>query len=92
MSLSAEEVQEGVDILVRSGGLVRTKGGLCFAQEALVDLRERLVTHLKANGEITTLQFKELTNASRKFTIPLGEHFDSIRLTVRVGDNTRRLR
>ena len=79
-------------MLVRSGGLIRVKGGLCFSRGAIDALRESLVNHLKERGEITTLEFKELTGCSRKFTIPLGEYFDSERLTVRVGDNTRRLR
>ncbi len=90
--LSSDDVQAGVDLLVRSGGLIRVKGGLCFSRESIDGFRQSLVAHLKSRGEITTLEFKELTGCSRKFTIPLGEHFDSERLTVRVGDNTRRLR
>jgi selenocysteine-specific elongation factor len=90
--LSAEDVVEGVDMLVRSGGLIRVKGGLCFSSDSIDGLRKSLVEHLQAKGQISTLEFKELTGCSRKFTIPLGEHFDSERLTVRVGDNTRRLR
>ena len=37
------------------------------------------------------VQFKDLTQTSRKFTIPLLEYFDSARTTVRVGE-ARRLR
>ena len=37
------------------------------------------------------MQFKDLTQTSRKFTIPLLEYFDSVRTTVRVGE-ARRLR
>ena len=46
---------------------------------------------LKNHGEISIPQFKDLTQASRKFTIPLLEYFDSNRVTVRVGE-ARRLR
>ncbi len=46
---------------------------------------------LKIHGDISRPQFKDLTQASRKFTIPLLEYFDSNRVTVRVGE-ARRLR
>ncbi|HBZ55840.1 MAG TPA: hypothetical protein DEO88_10575, partial [Syntrophobacteraceae bacterium] len=51
----------------------------------------RLIAFLKAQGEISTAQFKDLTQASRKYTIPLLEYFDTQKVTIRVGD-TRRLR
>ena len=35
-------------------------------------------------------QRKELTGASRKFTIPLAEFFDAEKLTLRVGDVRRK--
>ena len=35
--------------------------------------------------------FKDMIDISRKFVIPLIEYFDSINLTIRVGD-TRQLR
>ena len=45
-----------------------------------------LTTFLKDNEEIDTPKFKEMTGASRKYTIPLIEYFDKSQLTVRVGD------
>jgi len=45
------------------------------------------VDFLKSHGEITTPQFKEMTGASRKYTIPLIEYFDKTQVTVRVGDS-----
>jgi len=47
---------------------------------------EELVSYLKKNKEITTPQFKEMTNASRKYAIPLIEYFDQIKLTIRLGE------
>jgi len=46
-----------------------------------------LISFLKEKGEISTPQFKEMTGASRKYTIPIIEYFDRSRVTVRVGDN-----
>jgi selenocysteine-specific elongation factor len=49
-------------------------------------LKEELISYLKKNKEITTPQFKEMTNASRKYAIPLIEYFDQIKLTIRLGE------
>jgi selenocysteine-specific elongation factor len=35
---------------------------------------------------MTPTQFKEISQVSRKFAIPLMEHFDSKKLTMRIGD------
>jgi selenocysteine-specific elongation factor len=57
----------------------------------LTDLQRKLVEFLREHGEISTPQFKEMTQASRKYTIPLLEYFDTQKITIRIGDN-RRLR
>jgi selenocysteine-specific elongation factor len=71
--------------------LVKVKEDLYFHTAAIDDLRKRLIAFLKEHGEITTPQFKEMTQASRKYTIPLSEYFDAQRVTIRVKD-VRRLR
>jgi len=35
---------------------------------------------------LTPVQFKEISQVSRKFAIPLLEYFDGKKLTMRVGD------
>ncbi|MBI5843375.1 MAG: selenocysteine-specific translation elongation factor [Deltaproteobacteria bacterium] len=77
--------------MVQENALVKVKEDLYFTRAALDDLKIRLVAHLKAQGELTPVQFKEMTNASRKYAIPLLEWFDSAKVTLRVGD-VRRLR
>jgi selenocysteine-specific elongation factor len=67
------------------------KEDLYFHQDAIGELKAGLIDFLKKNREISVVEFKNLTQTSRKFTIPLLEYFDSIRTTVRVGE-TRRLR
>jgi selenocysteine-specific elongation factor len=85
------QAQQLLRVLVNQGRLVKVKEDLYFHQEAMADLKAALVDFLKTNQEITVVQFKDLTQTSRKFTIPLLEYFDSQRVTVRVGE-TRRLR
>ena len=65
--------------------------GFEIVTDALAQLEAPLVDFLKKNGEISIPQFKDLTQTSRKFTIPLLEYFDMNRVTVRVGE-ARRLR
>ena len=87
----AKQIQTLLQVLTRQGRLVKVKEDLYFHQEAINGLKAMLVDFLKKNKEITVLQFKDLTQVSRKFTIPLLEYFDTARTTVRVGD-ARRLR
>lgn len=74
-------------VLVQEGVLLKVKEDLYFYRKAIEELQERLVAHLKEHGEITTPQFKDMTGASRKYTIPLLEYFDGSQVTVRVGDS-----
>ena len=78
-------------LLVEEGQIVKTKDDLYFHVDAITELKNRLVDFLKAHGDITTPQFKEMTGASRKYVIPLIEYFDASKVTLRVGDS-RKLR
>jgi selenocysteine-specific elongation factor len=82
---------EVLEVMVKEGAILKIKEDLYFHRKAIDRLRLTLVEFLKNHGEITTPQFKDMTGASRKYTIPLIEYFDRIQLTVRVGD-TRVLR
>jgi selenocysteine-specific elongation factor len=73
-------------LLVAEGRAVKVSEELYFSAAAIEGLRERLRAHLKAHGAITTPEFKALTGATRKFTIPLGELFDREKLTLRLGE------
>jgi selenocysteine-specific elongation factor len=77
--------------MVSQGILVKVKEDIYFHSTALGELQQRLIAFLKEHGEISTPQFKEMTQVSRKYTIPLLEYFDTQKVTIRIGDN-RRLR
>ncbi len=85
-----QSVADAIKLLVDEQTLVKVSA-LFFHRPALEDLEGRLVAFLEAEGEIAAAQFKELVGQSRKFTIPLAEHFDAQRVTLRVGD-LRKLR
>jgi selenocysteine-specific elongation factor len=89
--ITPDKVKQLLQVLVNQGRLVKVKEDLYFHQAAIEQLKAALIDFLKKNREITVNQFKDLTQTSRKFTIPLLEYFDSVRTTVRVGE-ARRLR
>jgi selenocysteine-specific elongation factor len=76
-------------LLTDAGTLVRVREDLLFHREPL----ERLTAALKAYADahaperlIDVAAFKELSGVSRKYAIPLLEHFDRTRVTRRAGD------
>jgi selenocysteine-specific elongation factor len=73
-------------LLVKEGSIIKVKEELFFHADIISDLKSRLTDFLKSNREISTSQFKEMTGASRKYTIPLLEYFDAENFTIRVGD------
>jgi len=82
-----DTASEILGVMVKEGVLMKIKEDLYFHKNAVAALEEKLIDFLKSHGEITTPQFKEMTGASRKYTIPLIEYFDRSQVTVRVGDS-----
>ncbi|MFA7382870.1 MAG: selenocysteine-specific translation elongation factor [Desulfurivibrionaceae bacterium] len=79
-------VREVLDLLVREQVLVKISEDLYFSARDLTGLQEQMVTFIKTEGEIDAPRFKNLTGLTRKFSIPLLEYFDRIKVTIRVGD------
>lgn len=80
------QVRPALDLLLRGGRLVRVKPDYYVEAKVLGALRERLRAHLAAHGQITPQEWKALTGVTRKYAIPLAEHFDAEKLTLRVGE------
>ncbi len=91
LDIDPNHTRDVMQLLVEDGQIIKTKDDLYFHIDAITRLKNRLVEFLKANEEITTPQFKEMTGASRKYVIPLIEYFDASKVTLRVGDS-RKLR
>jgi len=85
ISADPKAVDKVVDGLARAGEIVRVKE-LLFDGAALRGIQEKLVAFLARRGEVTVPEFKEMTGLSRKYIIPLLEHFDATKVTLRVGD------
>ncbi len=64
---------------------------LYYAAPALEQARVLLRRHIETHGSITAAVFRDLIQASRKFSIALLDYFDRTGFTLRVGDS-RKLR
>ncbi|WP_319524747.1 selenocysteine-specific translation elongation factor [uncultured Desulfosarcina sp.] len=91
LSVEPKPAKEVLELLVGEGALVKVKEDLYYDRPTLENLKQQLVDHIIAKGEISTPEFKDMTGASRKYVIPLIEHFDATNVTIRVGD-IRKLR
>jgi len=81
------ETDEAINLLIASRDVARLEENIFIHSRRLQEARERLVAFLRQHREITVSQFKELIgNASRKYAVPLMQHFDSVGVTERRGD------
>lgn len=91
LGVSAKEAAGVYRLLCEEGTLVRVKEEMYFHQPAVAGLMDNVREFLREKGEMGPQDFRELTQLSRKYAIPLLEYFDKEKLTIRVGD-FRRLR
>ncbi|MDD5758213.1 MAG: selenocysteine-specific translation elongation factor [Desulfobulbaceae bacterium] len=75
-----------LELMVRDQQVIKVSEDLYFDQQALSSLQDRLVALLTKEGEMDAQGFKTLTGVSRKYSIPLLEYFDKLKITIRVGD------
>ncbi|MCP3933568.1 MAG: selenocysteine-specific translation factor, partial [Bacteroidetes bacterium] len=79
-------VKEVIDIQIREGNLLKISESLYYSKEILDPLVESVIQHIEKNGEIDAPNFKELTGLTRKFSIPILEYLDRVKITMRIGD------
>jgi len=77
-------------ILDEHDRLVKIADGLMFHRKAVDRAREILIDYIRKEGKLESVQFKYLLDTTRKFAIPLLDHFDRVGVTRRAG-NTRYL-
>ena len=90
LGLPEPQVKTALDRLVAGKQLVKIKPDLLVHADAVADLRARLLAFLDEHKTINAQQWKDLTGASRKYTIPIAEYFDAEKVTLRVGEVRRR--
>ncbi|MDP6619447.1 MAG: SelB C-terminal domain-containing protein, partial [Nitrospinota bacterium] len=87
LGISRKQDREIVQVLVGEGVLVRVQDDLLYHRESIEKIKKTLAGHLNEKGEISASGFRDLLGITRKHAIPLLEHLDSTRFTMRVGDN-----
>ena len=91
LDIDPQSAKDVLMLLIEEGMIIKAKDDLYFDRDAVDVLKKRLIDFFATNNELTTPEFKELAGVSRKYLIPLIEYFDSINLTIRIGD-IRKLR
>ncbi|MBI5967888.1 MAG: selenocysteine-specific translation elongation factor [Deltaproteobacteria bacterium] len=86
LSASENDLKPVLQLLTKEGTLVKVKEDLYFHRQALEELEGKMISFLKDHKEMSPTQFKEISRVSRKFAIPLMEHFDAKKVTMRIGD------
>lgn len=87
LGITTKKDREIIQVLVSEGILIRVKDNLLYHQESLENIKDSLTIFLKEKNEISASGFRDLLGITRKHAIPLLEHLDSTRFTMRVGDN-----
>jgi len=75
------------EYLVDSGEVTFISKDIWFLTGTLDEARRRVVEFIRRNGAITPAQARDVLGTSRKYVIPLLEHFDATHVTKRDGDN-----
>ena len=79
-------VKDVIGLLQREGQLVKVSETLYYAQEIIAPLIASVKRTIEEEGEIDAPRFKALTGLTRKFSIPILEYLDRIKVTMRIGD------
>lgn len=81
-----KQVKGVIDLQLREGKLVKISETLYYSKETIEGLIEAVKEAINREGEIDAPGFKNLTGLTRKFSIPILEYLDRIKLTIRIGD------
>ena len=84
LPIDAARAQRVLAALLHEGVLVRVNHQLVFHRTAMTTLTRQLAT--LRGKRIKVGEFKALASVSRKYAIPLLEHFDRQKVTLRDGD------
>jgi selenocysteine-specific elongation factor len=87
---TSADIAEALDAMLAAGAFVRIGDDL-YRHSQLEHAQAAITERLRESGSATMAQLRDVLGTSRKYALPLMEHFDSIGFTVRDGD-LRRLR
>ncbi len=81
-----QKAGEILDYLAFQGEIVRVNEELYLTKDKYEEAESLLIEFLQEQGKITVAEFRNLLASTRKFALPLLEHFDDRKITKRSGD------
>jgi selenocysteine-specific elongation factor len=78
-----KRIENILTLLVGRGRVVRLDENVYLHADSVREARDLLVDYVQRHGEMPSNAMKDVIGATRKYVIPLLEHFDAIGLTVR---------
>ena len=85
LGVRSADVRRALELLVDAGGLERVGAELYFASGALEEARAAVTENCQRNGHLEIPELRDRLGTTRKYLIPLLEHFDASGVTLRQG-------
>uniref|UniRef100_A0A7C4ELD9 Selenocysteine-specific elongation factor n=1 Tax=Thermodesulfovibrio aggregans TaxID=86166 RepID=A0A7C4ELD9_9BACT len=86
LSVSEAKMGDILKILAKSGKIVRINDSLYLVKENYERMTKLLKEFFLKKQEMTVSEFRTLLNTTRKYALAYLEHFDSQKITLRVGE------
>lgn len=91
LSIPERNVTDLLRMLASEGAVRRISETFFLTQERYEEILARLKTFFLEKPEMTVAEFRDTIQTTRKFALPLLEHLDASRVTLRKGDVRRLL-
>jgi selenocysteine-specific elongation factor len=84
--LTAKDVAQMYRLLMEEGVLIKVSEEFYYAKTAMDEIVARVRGFFESNQEMGPQDFRDLTELTRKFAIPVLEYLDKEKITMRIGD------
>jgi len=75
-----------LNLLIDQQKVVKVSGSVVFSAEAYNEMLEKVIEHIKTQGNVSVAQVRDMFSNSRKYVLALLEYLDEKKVTRRVGD------
>lgn len=86
LGVERPKLNEVIRVMERQGEVVRVTTELYYLKDSIDRIKADLYSYFETHEEMSAATFRDILQSSRKYTIPVLEHFDRTGVTMRVGD------
>lgn len=86
LGINQAEFDEMISYLSEKNEIIKIQDGMYFLVETIEKGKALLSDYFASEKELSLAAFRDILNTSRKYALPLIEHYDRIRFTKRIGD------